>query len=124
MKIRDKTLKADVAVRDRDCLARPCYRPRRDPGILIPGIGYRERSGGNGGYECGWREVHGCPNPAPPAWTTEDTAGAKKWEPRGSLELHPQNNHVPSNKKAPRKGLIYLAYLVATARFELATSAL
>lgn len=65
MLIRDKNLKAAVAVRDRDCLALPCYRPRRDPGILIPGIGYRERAGGNGGYECGWREVHGCPNRPP-----------------------------------------------------------
>ena len=66
MKIRDKNLKAEVAVRDRDCLALPCYQPRRDPGILIPGTGYRERAGGNGGYECGWREVHGCPHPPPP----------------------------------------------------------
>ena len=82
MKIRDKNLKAEVAVRDRACLALPCYLPSRDPGILIPGIGYRERSGGNGGYECGWREVHGCPNPAPPSLDNGRHRGRKK---NGSL---------------------------------------
>ncbi len=48
----------------------------------------------------------------------------EKWEPRGSLELHSPKNHILSNKKAPRKGLFYFVFLVATARFELATSAL
>jgi hypothetical protein len=62
MKVRDKHLKADVRVREQSCLKKPCYNPRRDPGIFTQGVGYRERPGGNGGYECGWREVHGCPD--------------------------------------------------------------
>jgi hypothetical protein len=63
MQIRDPKLGALVNVLAPDCLKRPCYRPRRDPGIFVQGQGYRERSGGNGGFECGWREVHGCPRP-------------------------------------------------------------
>jgi hypothetical protein len=62
MNIRDPKLRALVSVLDRDCLKRPCYRPRRDPGIFVQGQGYRTRPGGNGGYECGRRAVHGCPD--------------------------------------------------------------
>jgi hypothetical protein len=61
MKVRDKSLNADVDVYERACLIKPCYRVRRDPGVFAQGRGYRARPGGNGGYECGTRALRGCP---------------------------------------------------------------
>lgn len=60
MKIRDKRLKKDVEVSDRECLKRSCYWPRPDPGIFVQGQGYRQRSS-SPGWLCGTREIHGCP---------------------------------------------------------------
>ena len=62
MKIRDKNLKIDVLVSDRDCLKRPCYWPRLDPGSFTQGVGYRHRSND---WLCGTREARGCPIPKP-----------------------------------------------------------
>lgn len=64
MKARDKGLKKSVDVSDQDCLNRPCYWPRSDPGIFTQGRGYRQRST-TLGWICGTREIHGCPNPKP-----------------------------------------------------------
>ena len=46
MKIRDKRVKELVDVVDKDCLKRPCYWPRPDPGVFTQGVGYRTREGG------------------------------------------------------------------------------
>ena len=58
MKVRDRELKRDVDVCDRFCLCANCYYPRLDPGVFIPGIGYRHRSDN---YLCGTRKIAGCP---------------------------------------------------------------
>lgn len=64
MKIRDKKIKKDVNVSDKDCPKRKCYWPRPDPGVFTQGVGYRTRSGKQE-WLCGNREIHGCPNPKP-----------------------------------------------------------
>jgi hypothetical protein len=56
MKIRDKNLKKDIYVRDKNCLFRKCYWPRPDPGVFTQGIGYRQRTV-KIGWLCGTREV-------------------------------------------------------------------
>jgi len=61
MKVRDKRLKKDVNVCDKDCPGKKCYWPRPDPGIFTQGQGYRSR-GYDAGYRCGTREIHGCPD--------------------------------------------------------------
>lgn len=61
MKVKDKTLKVQVDVRDRDCLKRKCYWPRKDPGSFTVGRGYRSRSND---WLCGTREIRGCPKHA------------------------------------------------------------
>jgi len=60
MKIRDRKIKQDVSVSDKECLKRKCYWPRPDPGVFTQGIGYRTRSGKRE-WLCGTREIHGCP---------------------------------------------------------------
>jgi len=64
MKIRDKKLKKDVSVCDKDCPKRTCYWPRSDPGIFTQGKGYRSR-GYDAGWLCGTREARGCPQSKP-----------------------------------------------------------
>lgn len=66
MKIRDKKNKVTVDVSDQDCLSRPCYWPRQDPGVFCQGQGYRSRSGKRD-WLCGTREINGCPVPKPVA---------------------------------------------------------
>ena len=65
MKIKDKKIKKEVDISDKDCPKRPCYWPRPDPGIFTQGQGYRQRSSGPVGWLCGTREIHGCPAPKP-----------------------------------------------------------
>lgn len=65
MKVRDKNLRENVDVKDKDCLRRPCYWPRVDPGVFTQGQGYRARPGGSKGWLCGRRECNGCPHPIP-----------------------------------------------------------
>ena len=67
MKIRDRNLKTLVDVVDKDCLKRPCYWPRQDPGDFTQGQGYRTRLNAKGGIDwlCGRREINGCPHPKP-----------------------------------------------------------
>ena len=64
MKIRDKTVKELVDVLDKNCLKRPCYWPRPDPGVFTQGVGYRSRPGERQ-WLCGHRECRGCPKPLP-----------------------------------------------------------
>lgn len=58
MKIKDKKLKKNVNVSEKDCFLYDCYWPRPDPGIFTPGRGYKHRSNE---WLCGNREIHGCP---------------------------------------------------------------
>ena len=62
MKVRDKKLGKMVDVYDADCLSKPCYWARPDPGIFTQGQGYRRRSI-DVGWVCGTREIRGCPDP-------------------------------------------------------------
>lgn len=63
MKVYDKDLEVSVSVCSVDCPNRDCYWPRSDPGVFIPGKGYKSR-GSEPSYEyiCGEREIHGCPD--------------------------------------------------------------
>ena len=61
MKVRDKSLRKDVEVAERECLKRKCYWPRPDPGVFVQGRGYRSRGNGDREYVCGTRDIHGCP---------------------------------------------------------------
>jgi hypothetical protein len=72
MKVRDRELKVQVDVRDKECLGRTCYWPRPDPGVFSQGVGYRTRSGGSAGWLCGNREIRGCPYLPPQAAVPED----------------------------------------------------
>jgi len=75
MRIRDKNVKEIVDVSDKDCLHRPCYWPRPDPGVFTPGIGYRTRHPGRKpDWLCGNREIRGCPCPKPPPESTQPTS--------------------------------------------------
>jgi len=66
VKVKDKNHKELVDVCDRDCLQRPCYWPREDPGVFTQGVGYRSRNErGKPDWLCGNREIRGCPNPLP-----------------------------------------------------------
>jgi len=66
MLVKDKELKKKVDVSEKDCLSRPCYWPRSDPGIFVQGRGYRSRGGKPlKHYICGNRAIHGCPIPKP-----------------------------------------------------------
>lgn len=62
MKIRDRKLKQDVDVSDKDCPKRKCYWPRPNPGVFVQGRGYR-RYGDKRDKEwlCGTRNIHDCP---------------------------------------------------------------
>jgi len=66
MKTKDKTLKKEIDVCDKDCPLRKCYWPRQNPGSFQMGRGYRSY-----GYSrdkewlCGTRNAHGCPYPLP-----------------------------------------------------------
>ena len=63
MIVRDKELKKYVDVCEKDCLGRPCYWPRPDPGVFTPGKGYKTRgSKPSSKYLCGNRAIHGCPD--------------------------------------------------------------
>lgn len=59
VKLRDKELKKDVDVCDRNCFEKECYWPRPDPGTFVQGRGYRHRSNN---WICGTREIRGCPD--------------------------------------------------------------
>ena len=85
MKIRDKDLKRLVEMRDKDCLKRPCYWPRKDPGSYTQGIGYKHRSDE---WLCGKREINGCPTssiPRDPAIV--QTTSTRVVVPDGVLEV-------------------------------------
>jgi hypothetical protein len=43
MLVKDKTIKTNVDVSDAQCLTRPCYWPRSDPGVFVQGQGYRHQ---------------------------------------------------------------------------------
>ncbi len=60
VKVRDKHLKRDVDVYCKDCPKYKCYWARPDPGVFIPGQGYR-KAPVDRGYLCGNREIRGCP---------------------------------------------------------------
>lgn len=63
MKIRDKKLKVMVDVSNNDCPNKECYWPRLDPGVFVPGQGYKNRGSKPGkDYRCGIRDIHGCPD--------------------------------------------------------------
>ena len=63
MKVKDKNINEIVDVRESECLNRPCYWPRPDPGIFTPGCGYRARGQQpSSEYICGNRDIHGCPD--------------------------------------------------------------
>jgi hypothetical protein len=55
MEVRDKNLKVDVLVCDRNCPNKDCYWPRPDPGSFTKGVGYKQRSNGSVGWLCGTR---------------------------------------------------------------------
>lgn len=62
MKVKDKDIKETVDVCEKDCLTRPCYWPRPDPGVFTPGKGYKSRGSKHSEeYICGTRAIHGCP---------------------------------------------------------------
>jgi len=61
MKIKDKELKKEVDVANKDCPKFECYWPRPDPGIFTQGQGYRKATVDRG-YICGKREINGCPD--------------------------------------------------------------
>jgi len=63
MKVKDKELKIQVDVCDKDCPNRPCYWARSDSGVFTPGKGYKNRgSKPSNDYICGTRAIHGCPD--------------------------------------------------------------
>lgn len=63
MKVKDKNLKRMVDVCDKECPNRPCYWPRTDPGVFVPGKGYKSRgSKPSNEYICGTRAIYGCPD--------------------------------------------------------------
>ncbi len=74
MKVRDRALKKEVAVRDAHCLRRFCYQPREWQGALIPGVGLQR--GQDEDWRCIRREYHGCPQPLPE--TCKKANGRKK----------------------------------------------
>ncbi len=61
MKIKDGKNNVDVC--HKDCINRPCYWPRTDPGVFTAGQGYKSR-GSKPSYAwiCGNRAIHGCPD--------------------------------------------------------------
>jgi len=62
MKIRDKTLKKQVDVCEKDCPKYQCYWPRLNPGIFNQGVGYRSYGDARDNeWLCGTREIKGCP---------------------------------------------------------------
>jgi hypothetical protein len=67
VQIRDRQVKQNVDVCDKDCLLRPCYWPRPDPGVFTQGVGYRTRLNAKGKRDwiCGRRDINGCPHPKP-----------------------------------------------------------
>lgn len=62
MQIKDKTIKKMVDVSDEECMKRPCYWARPDPGTFTQGRGYKFRSNN---WLCGTREARGCPMTKP-----------------------------------------------------------
>ncbi|CAK0756453.1 conserved hypothetical protein [Gammaproteobacteria bacterium] len=63
MKVIDKELKETIDVCHKDCPNRECYWPRTDPGVFVPGQGYKTRgSKMSDEWICGTRAIHGCPN--------------------------------------------------------------
>lgn len=63
MQVRDKQRREWVDVAHKDCPQRECYWPRRDPGVFVPGQGYRVRypRRKEQPWICGRRAIHGCP---------------------------------------------------------------
>jgi len=63
MKIKDKELNVLVDVCHKDCPKRECYWARPDPGVFVPGRGYKTRgSAPSKEYICGTRAINGCPD--------------------------------------------------------------
>ena len=63
MKVYDKELKKKVDVCCADCPKYKCYWARPDPGVFVPGRGYKSRgSKPSNEYICGNRAIHGCPD--------------------------------------------------------------
>ena len=63
MKICDKVLNKVVDVCTKNCINRPCYWARPDPGVFVPGSGYKSRgSKPSKLYICGTRAINGCPD--------------------------------------------------------------
>ncbi len=61
MRVKDKAAGHMVSVCESNCLRKPCYWPRPDPGVFTQGQGYRSRLGKQI-WLCGTREVRGCPD--------------------------------------------------------------
>jgi hypothetical protein len=71
MKFRDKILKKDVSVCEKECVSdgRVCYWPRPDPGVFVQGQGYKSRGSEHSDeYICGTRAIHGCPDVIKYTW--------------------------------------------------------
>jgi len=63
MKVKDKKLKERVDVCSPECLTRPCYWPRPNPGSFQIGRGYRSYGDERDKeWLCGTRNAHGCPD--------------------------------------------------------------
>ena len=63
MKLRDKELKRDVDVKERECFGRSCYWPRQNPGSFVQGRGYRSYGDARDKeWICGTRDARGCPS--------------------------------------------------------------
>lgn len=62
MKVRDKNLKEQVDVAQKECVTFTCYWPRQNPGSLLQGRGYRSYGDARKKeWLCGNREIQGCP---------------------------------------------------------------
>lgn len=85
MKVKDRELKLLVEVCAPDCVTRPCYWPRPDPGVYVQGQGYRTRhpEAVPRVWLCGTREIRGCPPQAGRQDEAPPTPGADPDDDRG-----------------------------------------
>lgn len=65
MKVRDKELKKQVDVSNKDCPKRWCYSPCEWKGTITPGVGYQYAPKSMWYWMCLHRYNHGCPHPQP-----------------------------------------------------------
>lgn len=65
MQVRDKQLKKNVDVSDKDCPKRWCYSPCEWKGTITPGVGYNYAPKSMWRWTCLHRDNHGCPHPKP-----------------------------------------------------------